>query len=125
LQHVIELWLASELVAEAPAYARGFIGLTFPIDQSDQFESIYLRPTNSLADDQLRRNHSVQYVAYPDYRFDRLRRESPEKYETYAELELARWMHMRIDIKGQRAVLYLNHSDKPALIINDLKLGSN
>ncbi|WP_227548668.1 hypothetical protein [Acinetobacter sp. ANC 4173] len=31
----IELWLASELVAEAPAYARGFIGLTFPIDQSD------------------------------------------------------------------------------------------
>lgn len=32
---------------------------------------------------------------------------------------------MRIDVKGQRAVLYLNHSDKPALIINDLKLGSN
>ena len=88
-------------------------------------ESIYLRPTNSLADDQLRRNHSVQYVAFPDYRFDRLRRESPEKYETYAELELARWMHMRINVKGQRAVLYLDHSDKPALIVKDLKLGSN
>lgn len=121
----IELWVASELSAEAPDYARGFIGLTFRIDESDQFESIYLRPTNSLADDQLRRNHSVQYVAFPDYRFDRLRRESPEKYETYAELELVRWMHMRINVKGQRAVLYLDHSDKPALIVKDLKLGSN
>lgn len=64
-------------------------------------------------------------MAFPDYRFDRLRRESPEQYETYAELELARWTHMRINVKGQRAVLYLNNQDKPAFIVNDLKLGSN
>ncbi len=121
----IELWVASELVPEAPAYARGFIGVSFRINEQGQFESIYLRPTNSQSDDQVRRNHSVQYVAFPEYRFDRLRLESPEKYETYAELELACWMHMRIDIKGERAVLYLNHSDKPALIVNDLKLGAD
>ncbi|MCB5312399.1 DUF1080 domain-containing protein [Yersinia intermedia] len=121
----IELWVASELVPEAPAYARGFIGVSFRINEQGQFESIYLRPTNSQADDQVRRNHSVQYVAFPDYRFDRLRRESPEQYETYAELELARWTHMRINVKGQRAVLYLNNQDKPAFIVNDLKLGSN
>ena len=82
--------MASELVADAPSYARGFIGLTFRIDKKGNFESIYLRPSNSVADDQVRRNHSVQYVAYPDYRFDRLRRESPEKYESYAELDLQR-----------------------------------
>ncbi|OUF39377.1 hypothetical protein AZZ64_002074 [Enterobacter cloacae] len=121
----IELWIASELVPEAPAYARGFIGVSFRIDEQGQFESIYLRPTNSQADDQVRRNHSVQYVAFPEYRFDRLRRESPEQYETYAELELARWMHMRVVVEGQRAVLYLNHSEKSAFIVNGLKLGSN
>ncbi|CNB99968.1 Uncharacterised protein [Yersinia intermedia] len=32
---------------------------------------------------------------------------------------------MRINVKGQRAVLYLNNQDKPAFIVNDLKLGSN
>lgn len=121
----IELWVASELIPEAPAYARGFIGVSFRINEQGQFESIYLRPTNSQADDQVRRNHSVQYVAFPEYRFDRLRRESPEQYETYAELELARWMHMRIVVEGQRAVLYLNHSEKSAFIVNGLKLGSN
>ncbi|MGG7445076.1 hypothetical protein ACQ3G7_03175 [Kosakonia oryzendophytica] len=119
----IEAWLASELVSEAPAYARGFIGLTFRIDTKGQFESIYLRPINSQADDQVRRNHSVQYVAFPDFRFDRLRRESPEKYETYAELELARWIHMRIVVNGKQAILYLDHADKPAFIVSDLKLG--
>lgn len=95
----IELWVASELVIEASDYSRRFIGLTFRIDESGHFESIYLPPTNSLADDQQGRNHSVQYLAFPNYRFDRLRLESPEKYETYAQLELARCMHMRIDVK--------------------------
>ena len=120
---VIEVEVASELVENAPDYARGFIGLTFRIDKDGRFESIYLRPTNSTADDQVRRNHSVQYVAYPDYRFDRLRQESPEKYESYAELDLERWMHMKIVVSGAKAELYLDGNPRPALIVNDLKLG--
>ncbi|SFU21943.1 hypothetical protein [Mesorhizobium sp. YR577] len=121
---VVEAEMASELAADAPAYARGFIGLTFRIDSEGRFESIYLRPTNSVADDQVRRNHSVQYVAYPDYRFDRLRSESPEKYESYAELDLGRWIHMRIVVSGQKAALYLDGKSQPALIVNDLKFGT-
>ncbi|WP_410012185.1 hypothetical protein [Sodalis sp. C49] len=122
---VVEVDVASRLVADAPAYARGFIGLTFRIDRDGRFESIYLRPTNSLAEDQVRRNHSVQYVAYPDYRFDRLRKESPGKYESYAVLDLERWIHMKIVISGQKAVLYLDKKPQPALIVNDMKLGAN
>lgn len=120
---VIEVEVASELVTDAPAYARGFIGLTFRIDNEGRFESIYLRPTNSVADDQVRRNHSVQYVAYPDYKFDRLRRESPEQYESYAEMDLGRWIPMKIVVSGQKAELYLDSKTQPALIVNDLKLG--
>lgn len=120
---VIEVDVASELVPDAPAYARGFIGLTFRIDSEGRFESIYLRPTNSTADDQVRRNHSVQYVAYPDWRFDRLRAEEPEKYESYAELDLGRWIHMRILVSGARAELFLDGKVRPSLIVNDLKFG--
>lgn len=121
---VIEVEVASELAPNAPAYARGFIGLTFRIDEEGRFESIYLRPTNSTADDQVRRNHSVQYVAYPDYRFDRLRREEPEKYESYAELDIGRWISMRIVVSGAKADLYLDGKARPALVVNDLKFGS-
>jgi hypothetical protein len=119
----IDVEVFSELAVDAPSYARGFIGLSFRIDPIGRFESIYLRPTNSASDDQVRRNHSVQYVAYPDYRFYQLREESPEKYESYAELDLGRWIHMKIVVSKQRAVLFLDNSSRPSLIVNDLKLG--
>lgn len=119
----IEVDVASTLASDAPAYARGFIGLAFRIDEKNRFESIYLRPTNSIADDQVRRNHTVQYVAYPDFRFDYLRRTSPETYETYADIAPDRWIHMKVVVSGTRAELYLDGKEKPAFLVKDLKLG--
>jgi hypothetical protein len=120
----IEVEVASELAADAPSYARGFIGLSFRIDAAGRFESIYLRPTNSTAEDQLRRNHSVQYAAYPDHRFDRLRREAPETYETYADVVTGRWIRMRLVVAGQQARLFLDGAERPAFLVKDLKLGA-
>lgn len=120
----IDVEVASTLAMDAPAYARGFLGISFRIDSQQRFENIYLRPTNSQADDQIRRNHSVQYFAYPDHTFERLRAESPEKYETYADVALEQWISMRIVVSENTAKLFLNHEIKPALIVNDLKLGA-
>lgn len=121
----IEVKLLSRLLTGAPESARGFIGIAFRIsDSNTRFESIYLRPTNARADDQVRRNHSIQYYAYPDYKFDRLRRESPEKYESYADMEMNAWITMRIEVNGQQAKLFLNGNTQPSLIVNDLKLGA-
>ncbi|MGY4494490.1 hypothetical protein [Pseudomonas sp. TE3610] len=120
---VIEVDIASDLASDAPDYARGFVGIAFRIDHHGHFESIYLRPTNSQCDDQVRRNHSVQYAAYPHFRFHQLRLESPEKYETYADIDLGRWIHLTLEICGTRAVLFLDHQPKPAFIVTDLKLG--
>ncbi|MCV9878552.1 alpha/beta fold hydrolase [Brenneria izbisi] len=120
----IEVDVASDLAPDAPAYARGFIGLTFRIDEKGRFESIYLRPTNSTVDDPVRRQRSVQYVAYPDFRFSRLREEAPGKYETYADIALGRWIHMKLVVKGSEARLYLDKQAEPVLVVNDLKFGA-
>lgn len=119
----IDVDVASDLASDAPAYARGFVGIAFRIDEASRFESIYLRPTNSQADDQVRRNHTVQYAGYPDYRFDQLRKDFPEKYETYADVALGKWIHMKIEVEGAKATLYLDHNSKPAFVVNDLKFG--
>lgn len=119
---VIEVEIASDLASDAPDYARGFVGFAYRIDEKGQFENIYLRPTNSTATDQIRRNHTIQYAAYPDFRFDMLRTNSPEKYETYADIATGRWIHMRLVVKGARAELYLDRSPRPAFIVNDMKL---
>jgi hypothetical protein len=120
----IEVEVASDLAADAPDYARGFVGLAYRIDAKGRFENIYLRPTNSTAPDQVRRNHTIQYAAYPDFRFDMLRAQSPEKYETYADISTGRWIHMRLVVKGPTAQLFLDRSSRPAFIVNDMKLPS-
>ncbi len=63
----IEVKVLSRLLKNAPAFVRGFIGIAFRIDDKNaKYESIYIRPTNGRADDQVRRNHSVQFYSYPD-----------------------------------------------------------
>lgn len=120
----IEVKVLSKLRPDAPAHARGFIGLAFRInDSNSKFECIYIRPTNGRADDQIRRNHSIQYFSYPDFKFNRLRTEFPEKYESYADMGLNEWIKIKIVVKGTQAKLFLNENRQPSLIVNDLKHG--
>ena len=104
--------------------ARGFIGIGFRL-KDDRFEYIYLRPTNGRADDQVRRNHSTQYSAFPDFDFAAGRQQSPEKYESYVDLEPGVWTRMRITVKDSTARLYVHGAPQPVLIVNDLKHGDS
>jgi hypothetical protein len=121
----VELDVASVIASGAPAYARGFIGVAFRVESADRFESVYLRPANSRCDDQVRRNHTIQYAAYPDFTFDRLRTEAPEKYESYADVALEEWIHLEVQVQGSGMKLFINNATHPALIVNDLKHGAN
>ena len=123
---VIEVNVLSRLLQNAPQFARGFIGIAFRINDSNtKFESIYIRPANGRTDDQVRRNHAIQYFAYPDYKFDRLRVESPERYESYADMALNEWIKLQIVVKDTQAKLFINDNKQPSLIVNDLKHGAS
>ena len=120
---VIELDVAGSPIPHVPN-ARGFIGVAFRVQaRSDSFECFYVRPTNARADDQLRRNHSVQYTSSPGFPWQRLREESPGVYETYADMEAGVWVHLKVEVTGTRGRLYVNGASQPTLIVNDLKLG--
>jgi hypothetical protein len=122
----IEVNVFSRLLPNAPELARGFIGIGFRInDNSSKFEGIYIRPTNGRADNQLRRNHSIQYFSFPDYQFARLRKEAPGEYESYADMGLNEWIKLKIVVKDAQARLFINDTKEPCLIVNDLKHGAN
>ena len=120
----IQLELAGRPAAGTVAGARGFIGIAFRV-QGDKYEYIYLRPTNGRADDQIRRNHSTQYSSYPNFDFAAARQQSPEKYESYVDLEPGVWTRYRITVDGATARLFVNGASQPCLIVNDLKLGDS
>ncbi len=118
-------------VAGAPAPgaaegARGFVGIAFRLQEDGKtYDAFYLRPTNGRAEDQERRNHSVQYISHPDWPWFRLRKETPSRYEAYADLVPGEWTKIRIEVRGERARLYVNDSPQPTLIVNDVKSGAS
>jgi hypothetical protein len=117
----IEVDLAGKPAAGAGPGARGFIGIAFRL-RDNKYEYIYLRPTNGRADDQVRRNHSTQYSSYPEFDYARMRRESPEMYESYVDSQPGVWTKFRIEVDGRKARLYVHGAEQPCLIVNDLKM---
>ena len=122
LNGTIEVDLTGQPAAGAGAGARGFIGIAFRLQADGRYEYIYLRPTNGRADDQVRRNHSTQYSSHPDFDFAQSRKEAPEKYESYVDLEPGAWTRYKIEVDGARARLFVHGAEQPCLIVNDLKL---
>ena len=102
--------------------SQGFIGLYFRVnDDNSAFESIYLRPNAGRSDIQAMRNHTVQYFAFPGYKFADLRKEAPGLYETWADIGLDEWITMRIKVTGEKAELYLNDAKYASFIVNKMK----
>ena len=121
----IEVDVAGRPAAGAQTAARGFVGIAFHVAPAvEAFECFYIRPTNGRAEDQLRRNHSTQYISFPDHPWHKLREETPGLYESYTDMVPGEWTRLRITVEGERARLYVGGAEQPALIVNDLKLGA-
>lgn len=122
---VIEAEIAGEPGPGANEGARGFVGIAFRLGADARtYDAFYLRPTNGRAEDQVRRNHSAQYISHPDWPWFRLRKEFPEKYESYVDLVPGAWTRVRIEVRGDKARLFVHGSDQPTLVLNDLKSGA-
>lgn len=121
---VIEAEIAGAVLPGAGEGARGFVGIAFRVQPDlKTYDAFYLRPTNGRADDQLRRNHSVQYISHPAWTWQRLRTETPGVYESYVDLVPAQWTKVRIEVRGQKARLFVHGQAQPTLVVNDLKTG--
>jgi hypothetical protein len=118
----IDVDLAVKITTPPGVRMPGFTGLAFRMKpDGSSFDEVYLRPKNALADDQAMRNHAVQYCAEPDYGWYRLRREWAFVYESWADIAPETWIHMRIEVAGRAARIYLNGSAKPTLVVDGLK----
>ena len=119
----IEVDLAVKITNVPPgARMPGFTGIAFRARaDASHYELFYFRPGNSQSENQVMRNHSVQYTATPDFGWYELRRGWPWAYEAYADLQLETWTKVKIEVAGRTARLYLNGSTKPSLIVDGMK----
>jgi hypothetical protein len=120
---IIEVKVLSRIQQNTPFPAsQGFIGVAFRVNEDNSaYESIYLRPKTSRSDNQVARNSVIQYYAYPDYKFDKLRQQGLKaEYESYADIGLNEWITMRIEFHEKTAKLYINEQESPAFIVNKM-----
>ena len=121
----IEVDVAGQPSPNASGGARGFVGVAFRV-QPDRgtYDCFYLRPTNGRAEDQERRNHTAQYISHPEFPWPKLRQEFPSRYESYVDIIPATWIHVKIEVSGDKARLFIDGHEQPTLIINDVKSGA-
>lgn len=111
---IIEAEIAGAPEQNAPEGARAFVCIAFRVQPDRKtYDAFYLRPTNGRAGDQVRRNRSAQYISHPDWPFSRFRKEAPERYESYVDLVPAAWTRVRIEVRGNRAQLFVHGASQP------------
>jgi hypothetical protein len=118
----IEIKMYSQIQNPSPfPGSAGFIGLYYRIQEDNSaFESIYLRPKVGRVDNQMARNHTVQYFAYPDFKFDTLRKIAPYRYESSAPVALNEWITMRIEVNGETAEMFINNMKYSSFIVDKM-----
>lgn len=101
---------------------RSFIGIAFNIQDDHTFEAIYFRPFNFVAEEQIRKDHMVQYIFHPEFTWKKLRDERTGEFEN----EIADppdpddWFKVKICISDKQVKVYANEISEAVLIIDRL-----
>lgn len=113
----------SEGVIEADIAAlTGHMGIAFWVQDSQHYSAVYFRPQNR-PEDPVNGSHGLQYVALPDYGWERLRREKPGIYEHSVSLPPAdsgAWFHVRLEVTPTQVRAFVDHSPTPCLVVDNL-----
>lgn len=99
-----------------------FTGIVFRLQDENTYEGIYFRPQNSR--DPAKRNNTVQYISHPKHSWQYLRQNFPGKYEAAADIPPEKWFHVKVEVNGPEAKVFVNQSDTPCLVVKDLMLGN-
>jgi len=109
---VVEVGILARLTPDAPPISWAFAGVAYRINaEATAFEAVYLRALNgqSLNPPPPRDQRAVQYFAYPDWDFERLRQTHLEgSYEAGADIRPDTWVNLRLEIDDRRLVAFVD-----------------
>jgi len=101
------------------AGVRSYPGILFRVQSQEEYERLYLRPHRSpLYDD------TVQYVA-AFHGLDSWQLYNGPGWTARAVIPTERWVHVKIEVLGTQARIYLDNAPQPVLVIGDLKHGKS
>ncbi len=96
-----------------------FVGIAFHAKDNNTFDAIYLRPFRFNDADAAMRNHSIQYIALPNFTWRVLREKFPNKFEHAIDPspDPNSWVRIRVVIKDATVSTYINGNKEPSLVV--------
>ncbi len=100
---------------------KSFLGVAFNIADERTFEAIYFRPFNFKGEPPTDAR-AVQYIAWPDNTWEKLRAEKPGQFENRVNPvpDPAGWFHARIEVGDKQVKVFVNQAEKPSLTVTRL-----
>jgi Domain of Unknown Function (DUF1080) len=101
---------------------RTFLGVGFNVVDGKNFEAVYFRPFNFMNNNKPFRDRAVQYVAWPDNTWEKLRKEKPGTYEAAVKPvpDPAGWFHARIEVTRNKVRVWVDDGKAPCLVVDRL-----
>lgn len=97
---------------------RCFAGLNFRVQSADNYEHFYIRPHKSNLSDALQ--YTPVFNGLSSWQLY-----SGPGFTAAAPIAHKEWIHVKIEIKGTQARVFLNNSNRPALVMTELKHGQS
>jgi DNA-binding beta-propeller fold protein YncE len=95
---------------------RAFGGIVFRMKMTGDYEQFYIRPHKSRFPD------ALQYTPVTKG-LSSWQLFSGDGFTAAAEIPWNQWIHVKLEVSGTQARVYLDHAEKPALVVHDLKHG--
>ena len=86
-----------------------FVGIAFHGINDSTYDAIYLRPFRFQETNDTLRRHSIQYISLPDFTWQKLRKDFPDKYENAINPspDPNSWIHIRVVIEGTLSLIHI------------------
>lgn len=101
---------------------QSFVGIAFRGADDTTYDAVYFRPFNFKNEDVTRRVRSVQYISQPKFPWEKLRADTPGKYENAVSPvpDPDGWFHARIVVEDRKVSVFVNHAPTPSLVVTEL-----
>jgi hypothetical protein len=101
---------------------KSFVGVALRGVDDVTYDAVYFRPFNFKNPEVERRVRAVQYISMPQFTWERLRADSPGKYEAAVNPvpDPDGWFHARIVVGGRKVSVYVDGAAAPSLVVTQL-----
>lgn len=110
-----------EILGKSTPRGSNFPGVVFH-GKDGSYESVYFRPFNFRAENPENAAHAVQYVAFPQWPWQKLRAEKTGQYEKpiVPQLDGDAWFQAKIVVEGRKVRVFVNGAAQPSLEVERL-----